>query len=152
LALESDFLYTHPERLRYTRQFTDGRRLAAGKKEMNRLYVAESTPTITGTMADHRLPMSSGEVEGLAVWVAGELEMQLGLKRAELEFRAPGHEEWKAALMADLKEHRGTSIVIAGEWQPAKVHALAHALNQVLGNVGKTVFYSESAEANPVNQ
>ena len=78
--------------------------------------------------------------------------MQLGLNRADLEFRAPGHEQWKAALVEDLKEHRVDSIVIAGEWQPPKVHALAHALNQQLGNVGKTVFYSESAEANPVNQ
>src|SRR5205823_2641718 len=43
VALDSDFLYTHPQRLRYARQFTDGRRIAAGKKEMNRMYVAESS-------------------------------------------------------------------------------------------------------------
>src|SRR5205814_7706534 len=29
-SFESDFLYTHPERLRYTRQFTDRRRVVAG--------------------------------------------------------------------------------------------------------------------------
>ena len=32
------------------------------------------------------------------------------------------------------------------------VHALAHALNQLLGNVGKTVFYTDPVDANPVNQ
>jgi molybdopterin-containing oxidoreductase family iron-sulfur binding subunit len=56
VALDADFLYIHPERLRYTRQFTDGRRVSFGKREMNRLYVVESTPTVTGSMADHRLP------------------------------------------------------------------------------------------------
>ena len=32
------------------------------------------------------------------------------------------------------------------------MHALAHALNAQLGNVGKTVFYTEPVDANPVNQ
>ena len=42
--------------------------------------------------------------------------------------------------------------MIAGEHQPPFVHALAHAMNAALGNVGKTVVYTESIEANPVNQ
>ena len=42
--------------------------------------------------------------------------------------------------------------MIAGDHQPPAVHALAHALNQELGNVGKTVFYTDPVNANPVNQ
>ncbi len=42
--------------------------------------------------------------------------------------------------------------MIAGEYQPPFVHALAHAMNAALGNVGKTVAYTESIEVNPVNQ
>src|SRR5690606_12239909 len=57
VSFEADFLMTHPERLRYTRDFTDGRRVSAGRNRMNRLYVVESTPTITGSMADDRLPI-----------------------------------------------------------------------------------------------
>ena len=41
--------------------------------------------------------------------------------------------------------------MIAGEQQPPAVHALAHAMNDVLGNVGKTVHYTDPVEANPVN-
>ena len=37
--------------------------------------------------------------------------------------------------------HRGRSLVIAGERQPASIHLLAHAINAQLGNVGKTVRY-----------
>src|ERR1700729_4169599 len=40
----------------------------------------------------------------------------------------------------------------AGEEQPPAVHALAHAMNAALGNVGKTVYYTEPLEANPVNE
>jgi hypothetical protein len=40
-------------------------------------------------------------------------------------------------------------MVIAGEQQPPIVHALAHVMNEKLGNVGKTVFYTDPIEANP---
>src|SRR5205823_1942754 len=66
VSLDADFLLVHPARLRYARQFTNGRRVSAGKKAMNRLYVVESTPTITGSMADERLPLESGRIEELA--------------------------------------------------------------------------------------
>ena len=51
-----------------------------------------------------------------------------------------------------LQSHKGSSVVIAGDHQPPAVHALAHAINQALGNVGKTVFYTEPVDANPVNR
>jgi molybdopterin-containing oxidoreductase family iron-sulfur binding subunit len=63
--------------------------------------------------------------------------------------------EQQALLIAaynDLASHRGTGVVIAGDHQPPAAHALAHALNQDLGNVGKTVFYTDPVNANPVNQ
>src|SRR5262249_178691 len=72
LSLDSDFLHAHPERLRYAREFAVARKARAGKGDMNRLYVAESTPTITGSMADHRLPLSSQEIENLARRIAHE--------------------------------------------------------------------------------
>jgi molybdopterin-containing oxidoreductase family iron-sulfur binding subunit len=50
----------------------------------------------------------------------------------------------------DLAAHRGSSVVIAGDHQPPAVHALAHWLNR--DNVGKTVFYTDPVDANPVNQ
>ena len=54
--------------------------------------------------------------------------------------------------MFDLEQHRGASVIVVGDHQPPVVHALAHALNERLGNVGKTVFYSDPVNANPVNQ
>ena len=42
--------------------------------------------------------------------------------------------------------------MLAGECQPPAVHALAHLINESLENIGSAVFYSQTAEANPVNQ
>jgi molybdopterin-containing oxidoreductase family iron-sulfur binding subunit len=157
VSLDADFLYTHPERLRHTRQFADGRRVVAGRKEMNRLYVVESSPTVTGTMAEHRLALASGEVEAFAWRLAHELGETAEPPRegsgstASLSAEAVP-EKWLRALVSDLEQHRGTSVVIAGEWQPPVVHALAHWLNQELGNVGQTIRYTKPAESRTTNQ
>jgi molybdopterin-containing oxidoreductase family iron-sulfur binding subunit len=56
------------------------------------------------------------------------------------------------AAARDLQAHRGSSLVVAGDAQPPLVHALAHAMNAALGNVGTTVIYTETAEAEPTDQ
>ena len=58
---------------------------------------------------------------------------------------------WLAALVRDLEEHRGACLVIAGPEQPPLVHALAHAINAHLDNVGRTVRFTEPVEVEPVN-
>src|SRR5206468_3970895 len=68
---------------------------------------------------------------------------------------APGqdlNEQWFEPMMRDLKSHSGSSIVIAGETQPPFVHALVHAVNEKLGNTGRTVEYIEPVEMRPVEQ
>jgi MoCo/4Fe-4S cofactor protein with predicted Tat translocation signal len=155
LSLESDFLYTHPQRLKHTREFTNGRRISEGSTEMNRLYVIESTPTITGSMADHRIPLSSGMIALFARALAKQLG-SFGVgesKNSELVNLLPSQVASSLITISrDLENNRGQSIVIAGEWQPPIVHALAHLLNDQLGNIGKTIFYSDPVDFRPVNQ
>ncbi len=147
LALDADFMLYDPASLRYAREFVDGRRVSDGRQEMNRLYVVESTPTITGAMADHRLRLQAGQIEGFARAVAQELGIEGGAAAPE---GVPAG--WIAALVSDLQQSAGRSIVLAGDWQPPVVHALVHAINGALGNVGTTVVYTEPVEAQPVDQ
>ncbi|HTL58944.1 MAG TPA: TAT-variant-translocated molybdopterin oxidoreductase [Candidatus Limnocylindrales bacterium] len=149
LSLDSDFLYTHPEHLLYSRQFINGRRVSAGNKEMSRLYLVESSPTVTGSMADHRLPLESASIEDFTRTLAKQLGASIADTGTVL---SSAQAQWLGALVKELQQHRGRSIVIAGEWQPPIVHALAHWLNQALGNTGNTVFYRDTAEASPINQ
>ena len=99
----------------------------------NRLYAVESTPTNTGTRADHRLPLKASEIEAFARAVAAQLGVA-GAARRRAAAKPPA--AWVAPLVADLQAARGRSLVIAGDGQPAVVHALAHAMNAALGNVG----------------
>ena len=145
LALDSDFLFSHPASLRYARKFAERRRVTQSGARMNRLYAVEPTPTITGAMADHRLPMAAAEIESFAY------ELVTRISTADQPSNKI-HSDWIAAVASDLQEHQGRSIVIAGEQQPPEVHALVHQMNHVLGNVEKTIVYSSASEAAPVNQ
>ncbi|HTM53811.1 MAG TPA: TAT-variant-translocated molybdopterin oxidoreductase [Pirellulales bacterium] len=148
VSLDADFLSTLPASLRYAREFIDGRRVSARPTSMNRLYVIESTPTITGAMADHHLARRPSLIEPAARMLAGQLGLDVGQpSSAAAEDIVP--QDWLRALVSDLNAHRGAGLVIAGEGQPPSVHALAHAINQALGNVGSTVIHTVPVMARP---
>ncbi|HXA66984.1 MAG TPA: TAT-variant-translocated molybdopterin oxidoreductase, partial [Bryobacteraceae bacterium] len=151
LSLDADFLYAgFPGSTKYIRDFAARRNPDAGN--MSRLYVVESTPSSTGAKADHRLPLRASDIEQL---VRLMLTVPMGTDRPYKEIGgAFTDEEKKFAVTAylDLEGHRGTSLVVVGDHQPPFVHALAHELNERLGNVGKTVFYTDPVDANPLNQ
>ncbi|MBI2963302.1 MAG: TAT-variant-translocated molybdopterin oxidoreductase [Deltaproteobacteria bacterium] len=148
LSIDADFVAGMPGNLRYIRDWVSARRVdAEGKGEMNRLYAVESAPSPTGAVADHRIALKPSGVEAVARAVAAELGVGVRAGAGVAQ-----HGPWIAAAAADLKKHAGASLVIAGEEQPAAVHALAHAMNHALGNVGKTVVHTEPVEAEPQNQ
>jgi molybdopterin-containing oxidoreductase family iron-sulfur binding subunit len=145
VSLDADFLYAgFPGNVRYIRDFAK-RRDPDGK--MNRLYVIESTPTTTGAKADHRLPMRASEIEEFAHGLSSHIPLNPPAGGVAGDF--PG---FGGIVFQDLLGHKGSSVVIVGDHQPPAVHACAHAVNQALGNVGKTVFYTDLVEANPINQ
>jgi len=149
VSLDADFLYGHPNSIRYARDFSARRRAPQPGAEMNRLYVGESSPSVTGTNADHRLPICAGEIDGLTRALAQRVGVDAVSEHIGLP---PDQQEWVGALAVDLLENRGASIVVAGENQPSAVHALVHAINHTLGNAGQTVTYAETAEAQAINQ
>ena len=148
VSLDADFLYAgFPGNVRYIRDFA-ARRNPDGN--MNRLYVIESTPTSTGAKADHRWPMRVDEIASFALGLAGNQFLNPRASDGGGTISdIPGP---TGPIVQDLLAHRGSSLIIAGDHLPPAVHSIAHNLNQILGNTGKTVFYSEPVDANPVNQ
>jgi MoCo/4Fe-4S cofactor protein with predicted Tat translocation signal len=146
-ALDADFLYALPGSLRYARQWIDGRRIWQ-TETMNRLYVVESTPTITGAKADHRLPLRASQIASVAAAVARAVGVDV--PASEGDNALAGYENWIAALVDDLQASPATSLVVVGPEQPPFVHALGHAINGALGSVGRTVTYTEPVEVEPV--
>jgi molybdopterin-containing oxidoreductase family iron-sulfur binding subunit len=148
LSLDSDFLsgITHPGFVKLSREYAKRRKLLDPSIEMNRLYAVESMPTTTGFKADHRLKLRASRVAAYAQAIAAVIGAgsHAGAGNWDAEQQA-----FLAAVAADLKANAGKCVVIPGEQQTPEVHLAAIAINQALGNVGKTVVYTETVQPLP---
>jgi molybdopterin-containing oxidoreductase family iron-sulfur binding subunit len=135
LALDADLFSGF--NVRYINDIAKGRRVSEEKKQMTRIYAAETTTTLLGTKADHRLALKPSQMTDFALAMAAAL----GVSGATA--RTSDNAAWIAAASRDLLEHKGRSVVVPGQNQPPAVHALASAMNAALGNVGQTVTYIE---------
>ena len=151
LALDCDFLQTEPGMLRATRGFVLGRQAHRPSDRMSRLYVVEPNHTTTGSNADHRLRLPARDIEGYLLALSKALGAHSEL--TELAQYAPSAQapagvppQWVAAVAKELHAHRGRSIVVAGSRQPARVHALVHAINAALGNHVEAIHFHPPAD------
>ena len=151
VSLEGDLFSGHPAQIRHNREWAAKRVPQGGR--MGRMYAAESRFSVDGGMADHRLPMRSGDVGAFL----GLVEVKLR-ENHQLALEAPvqgsdlagGHaatderaQAMATAIAQDLFENAGRSILVAGPGQPAEVHARVHLLNEALGNFGRTVTFTD---------
>jgi len=141
LSVDSDFLFMESGAVRNSMGFADARRVESEKDDMNRLYVAESSMSVTGSMADHRVIVKTHELSDFLIAVANELEKQgvsikgLGKLKSEAEF----DQHFIKELVADLIKNKSKSLVTVGRNQSEDIHALAYSINYALNNVGNTV-------------
>ncbi|SEB81873.1 quinol:cytochrome c oxidoreductase iron-sulfur protein precursor [Terriglobus roseus] len=140
LSLDADFLSSNafPGFLPMSAAYAERHRYETGKV-MNRLYVVESMPTVTGGKAEHRLGLKPSDIEKFAAALVSGSGFN-GSEWAEKFFKE---------VVADLKKAGSKAVVVAGEQSSPAVQAAAHALNAQLGAVGSTVVYTETVQALP---
>jgi molybdopterin-containing oxidoreductase family iron-sulfur binding subunit len=147
LALDHDFLAVAGSPPAWARGWAERRRLDGPGDAMSRLYVVEPRLTVTGISADERLPVPAREVGALAAAILTALppagpspDLHPVDDRVQVEL-GDRRRAWAQAAARDLAARAGKSLVLAGDGQPPEVHAIAHAMNAVLGNTGRTVTY-----------
>jgi molybdopterin-containing oxidoreductase family iron-sulfur binding subunit len=142
LSLDADFVADGPSNVRRVRDFASRRRLEGEK--LNRLYAVETTPGLTGAVADHRLPLKPSQLEGLVRAVAAALGLPV-------EGGSSEHAAWVGPMAKDLLGHSGKALVLAGDALSPECHALVHLINERLGAPGSTLTYSAPVAARPVD-
>ncbi len=146
-AVESDVISAVPGWLAYARQFAARRRPDETGGQMSRVYAIESTPTLIGAKADHRLPMRPEEIlDGMR-----HLAAAVGAGPQEWTQSQTKDASWLTAAAHDLTQHKGRALVHAGREQPVEVHLLADAINGALGAFGKTVRPIEPVVVSPMH-
>ncbi len=136
-GIESDLISATPGWLAYARNFAATRRPTEAGGTMSRVYAIESTPTLLGAKADHRLAMRPDEIatslRGLAALLGA------GPREWSEQNQHNARSEWLRAAADDLAQHKGRALVHAGREQPVEVHVLTDAINAALGAFGNTV-------------
>ncbi len=146
----------------------------AAHAEMSRMYAVESQFSVTGAAADHRVPVRSSDIgsalsklrddvadrlagnvpaepAGLAEWqtirAANDRKIAEGAKADELEQLPPLSRDMLLWCLAeDLVNNQGEGVIAVGARQAPELHAMAHELNSLLGNIGATVTFTELPE------
>jgi len=144
LSLDADFLggIHHPGFLPMAAAYSERHRFDKDK-QMNRMYVIETMPTVTGFKAEHRLALKPSDIEAVAIALSGG--------NAQGKW-TPERDKFFKSLIKDLEANRGRVAVIPGEQASPAVHAAAYALNQNYGAIGKTVVYTQTVNPMPSEQ
>jgi MoCo/4Fe-4S cofactor protein with predicted Tat translocation signal len=145
-AVESDLISAVPGWLVNARHFAARRRPDETGGKMSRVYAIESTPTLIGAKADHRVPLPPAEILTVMRYVAAAT----GAGPEEWKRAAVKDATWLDAAAQDLMQHHGRILVHAGREQPAEIHLLADAINGSLGAFGATIRLVEPVAASPV--
>jgi molybdopterin-containing oxidoreductase family iron-sulfur binding subunit len=156
VSLDADFFVEGPAAVRNTRDASSRRKAREHEKNIARHYVVETAPTLAGASAEHRLAVTPAVLSAMTLAIAAEVGVPgaatPGLSGAAMPGLDAGARRFASLAAADLKAHRGRGVVVAGEFAAPEVHAVVHAINAALGNVGEAVTYSDPVEANPTDQ
>jgi molybdopterin-containing oxidoreductase family iron-sulfur binding subunit len=104
-----------------------------------RLHIAESIPSITGTVASTRLPCDLSRVGALVCAIAAQFALP-GWTAPDL---SETESRWLNRAVKELRDHGGRSLLAIGPYLDPQWQAVAPAINELLGNAGNTVWYSE---------
>jgi len=159
LSVDADFLGPGPGQEVYARDFTAARKSVRAthttatpttkkhdkESSFNRLYVIETSISTTGAYADHRWSVRPSQLLDTLL----TLSNLIGMRSISKPNANPNPETstWLQSIAEDLKAHSGSSLILAGPQSEAAIQALAFAINQHLGNLGKTLRFTRPFES-----
>jgi molybdopterin-containing oxidoreductase family iron-sulfur binding subunit len=147
VSLDDDLLGMGPRQVMHARGWSTGRGEGSPAERRIRVHIAESTPSLTGTVAASRLPVDASRIPALVAAIAAPFDISVG-QQPEL---AADERAWVEQAVRELQEHKAKSLFAIGSHLPPAVQAQAAAVNEKLGNVGTTVWYSEPVAFVPDN-
>ena len=139
LSFEHDWLGTGPQELAHAVRWGERKRRAAQGEGEARLLMVESVPTLTGARASERRRIEPDELPRHVQALAAALGEGDGPDQP----LSAAHQRWIEAAAEGLRARAGRCLITAGPCTPLDVQAAVHRLNARLGNVGRTLDYSE---------
>ncbi len=125
----SDFLFRHPASLRYSRTLARRRKGGEIKGKAALHYAIEPTPTLTGAMADFRLPASPGRMRVLLDAIARAME---GSQADGASALSESESQFVESLGRAVRSEGALAVCLAGPEQDPDIQRWALAMNDRL--------------------
>lgn len=138
VCFDDDLLGPGPRQTAHSIGWGQRRAAATAGNGEARLVVLEPASSLTGANASERKRIGPDDQRAYVQALASALgEAPVG---APLP---PEEQRWVERLAEGLNARRGRCLISAGAYAPVDVQAAVHRLNARLGNVGRTVTYTE---------
>lgn len=145
VALDDDLLGPGPRQVIHARAWSTRRGEGMPDVKRIRVHIAESTPGLTGTVAASRLAADQSRIPVLAAAITAQFGIDSG---QQPELTKP-ERAWVDRAVRELNAHKGASLITIAAHLPPAVQAQAALINEQLGNVGATVWYSDPVTFSP---
>jgi MoCo/4Fe-4S cofactor protein with predicted Tat translocation signal len=139
VSLGDDLLGPGPHQVPHAAAWAQQRGERAPGQGRARLHVAESVPSLTGTVASTRLPCDASQLATLAQAMGATFSVT-GVTMPEL---TASEKQWLERAANELRAHAGRSLLAIGPQLDPGWQALAPSINEQLKNAGATVWYGE---------
>jgi len=144
VSIDDDLLGPGPRQVAHARGWAQRRGEIKPGDGRVRLHLAESVPSLTGVVSTTRLPVDQSRMPVIAAAIAAGF----GIDGVEPAALSTGESEWVDTAVRELKANAGRALFTCGSHLPPAVQALAPWINEQLGNVGRTVSYTEPLSFN----
>jgi MoCo/4Fe-4S cofactor protein with predicted Tat translocation signal len=140
VSLDCDLLGPGLHQVAHAREWAARHGETAPDAGRSRMHVAESVPTLTGTVATSRFPCDPSRIAALAHAIGAAFGID-GFVRPELRVEEG---KWLDRAVDELRKNGGKSLLAIGTHLDPQLQALAPVVNDRLKNTGATVWYSAS--------
>ena len=147
VSLDCDLLGPGPHQVVHARDWATRRGATAPDAGRSRLHVAESVPTLTGTVASSRLPVDPARIAAMAQAIGAAFEIE-GFTRPDLRTE---ESRWVDRAVDELRKQGGQSLLTIGTHVDPEIQTLAPIVNDRLKNTGSTVWYSDPVHVPDAN-
>lgn len=148
VSLDDDLLGPGPHQVFHANGWAKRRGEIAPDAGRSRLHVADSVPTLTGTLASERLPCDPARIAALAQAIGAEFGVD-GFLRPELRAQ---EQKWIDRAVDELRKDGGRSLLTIGGHLDPGLQAIAPVVNERLKNVGTTIWYSDPIHLSDAGQ
>ncbi len=154
VSIDNDFLGTDKNSVYHTAKFASKRRPSKDNPVMSKVYVAESTYSLTGSNADIRVKVSPNDYDGFVVALYNAIASAKGMATM-----SGGADKYNAHIQKcahDLVAAGDKSCVLVGAHLSPFANGVGMAINSMLGSIGegkvfKNVLPMSNAKGNGID-